>query len=161
MPLLLSWLAEQGLGLLKGAVEAKGKDVVEKLIGVKLPTDASQLTPELATQLQVKQMEHEEKLQEFAVRKAEIEMEAESRASQQVTDRWKADMTSDSWLSKNIRPLTLAYLTVFVTFSSWISQWLNMSEAWVDLLKEGWLVVLSAYFVGRTIQHVSKTRSKK
>lgn len=75
MPVLLAWLAEQGLGLIKGAVEAKGKEVVEDLIGVKLPDDAKKLTPELAQQLQIKMMEHEEKLLELGIHKQELDLE--------------------------------------------------------------------------------------
>ena len=156
---LLSELASNGLGLIAGAIEAKGKEVVEKKLGVKIPDKG--LSPELVQQLQIKQMEHEEFLINAQIKQAEMELEADSKAQVQVSERWKADMMSDSWLSKNIRPLSLAYLTVFVTFSSVLSKWLDMKPEWVELLKEGWLIVLSAYFVGRSVQHSVKLWKQK
>lgn len=161
MPLIVGALIKAGLGIIGNAVLAKGKEYVEEKIGVKIPDDPAGLTPDKLLELKEAEFKHQEFLIEAGLREKQMELDAESKGQQQVTDRWKFDMTSDSWLSKNIRPLVLAYLTIFVTFSSLISKWLEMPEEWVSLLKEGWLIVLSAYFVGRSIQHIAKSRAAK
>lgn len=153
---LLEDLAQNGLSLLAGAIKAKGKDVIEKQLDVKIPDGP--LSSETITLLQQKQMEHEEFLIKMQVEQAKNEIEAEKAAQQQVTDRWKADMMSDSWLSKNVRPLILAYLTLYATA---VAPWFKMDAIWVDMIKEAWLVVLGAYFVGRTVQHAVKLHANK
>ncbi len=65
---LIAKLAEQGLGMLGDAILAKGKEVVEEKIGVKIPDDPAKLTPELLQQLQIRSMEHEEFLVDAAIR---------------------------------------------------------------------------------------------
>jgi hypothetical protein len=108
---LLGSLAENGLGLLSSALQAKGKEVVEKTLGVKIPDNP---TPEDVGKLRQLQFEHEERLLELGIEKAKMElaeMELFAQAAQSdadnITDRWEADMSSDSWLSKNIRPMSL------------------------------------------------------
>lgn len=110
MELLLGWLAQQGLGLLKGAVEAKGKEVVEDLIGVKLPTAADALTPELAVKLKELEYTHEEKLLEFSIKRQELNLEEQRLAASDTDSARKQNMTIStsadaSWLSKNIVPI--------------------------------------------------------
>src|SRR5262245_14405034 len=82
---LLPWLAEQGLGLLKGAVEAKGKEVVEDIIGVKLPTSKEEMTPELAAKLKELEYTHEEKILALGLEKQRLELE-EHRLEAENTD---------------------------------------------------------------------------
>ena len=108
---LLGTLAQNGLGLLSSAIQAKGKEVVEKTLGVKIPDSP---TPEDVSNLRQLQFEHEERLLELGIEKAKLElaeMEVLAKAAQNdadnITDRWEADMSSDSWLSKNIRPMSL------------------------------------------------------
>lgn len=150
---ILAALASSGLNLLVGAIQAKGKEVVEKQLGVKIPDSPEQLTPELTLKLKELEAQHEEFLVNAQIQQAQMEYEADAKGQQQITDRWKSDMMSDSWLSKNIRPVILLYLTIFVTLSSLVSKWLEMRPDFVSMLADGWYIVLSAYFVGRSIQH--------
>lgn len=77
---------------------------------------------------------------------------------QEVSERWKADMGSDSWLSKNTRPLILLYLTfattVFIIIDSATNWVINIS--WIDLLKTLLVTVYVAYFGSRGIEKVKK-----
>ena len=141
---LLTSLASKGMSLLAGAIEAKGKDIIESKLGIKIPSSVSELTPELAQKLKQAEMEHEEFLLEMQVKKAEIDIEAEKSASIQVTDRWKADMTSDSWISKNIRPLTLIFILAIYTIFALMSAFdVDVNESYVELLGQwGMLICL-------------------
>ena len=115
---LLGTLAESGLGLLSSAIQAKGKEVVENTLGVKIPDNP---TPADVEKLRELQFKHEERLIELGIEKAKLElaeMEMLAKAAQNdadnITDRWQADMNSDSWLSKNIRPISL--IAIFVGY---------------------------------------------
>ena len=80
---------------------------------------------------------------------------------EQVTERWSSDMASDSWLSKNTRPLTLIYLTVATTLYIVLDS-MNISfdidEAWVELLKTLLVTVYVAYFGSRGFEKYNKIR---
>jgi hypothetical protein len=108
---LLGSLAQNGLTLLSSAIQAKGKEVVEKTLGVKIPDNP---TAEDVSKLRQLQYEHEERLLELGIEKAKMELaeldllaKAAQSDADNITDRWQADMSSDSWLSKNIRPMSL------------------------------------------------------
>lgn len=107
---LLPWLAEQGLGLLKGAVEAKGKEVVEGIIGVKLPEKKEDLTPELAYKLRELEFSHEEKLLEIGIEHKKLDYAEMANAR----DREARINESEnaSWLSKNVT--SIIALTIIV-----------------------------------------------
>ena len=152
---IVAALAEKGLSLLADAVMAKGQQVVEEKLGVKL----EHAKPEELRRLEI---EHEEFLVTAAIDQKKLDLEAEKAAQGAVTDRWKADMTSDSWWSKNIRPLTLAYWTVAITLLVLLDSLLEsfkVKQAWIDLIETSYTIVLAAYFVGRTVQHVQKMRT--
>lgn len=150
---LLQGLASKGLGMLAGAIEAKGKEVIEKKLGVQIPNSASALSPELVARLKEAEMEHEEFLIDAQIRQAELNIEAEKAASTEVTERWKADMNSDSWLSKNIRPLTLIFiLGIYTVFAAASAFDVSVNEAYVELLGQWGMLIMSAYFVGRTVE---------
>lgn len=109
---LLQKLAENGLSMLGNAILAKGKEVVEEKIGIKIPDDPSKLTPDLMQQLQVRQMEHEEFLIEAGLRRQELELE-EHRAD--LSDRADARGRDKEFIKigkNNVRGDWLAYLAV-------------------------------------------------
>ena len=79
-----------------------------------------------------------------------------------VTDRWKADMGSDSWLSKNIRPMTLIYiLSAYLLFALMSAFGLSVNETYVTLLGQWGQIIFLAYFGGRTVEKLADMRSKK
>ena len=80
-----------------------------------------------------------------------------------VSERWKADMTADSWLSKNVRPMTLVFLTLACTILIVIDSFhtlFDVDSAWVDLLKTLLVTVYVAYFGSRGAEKVFH-KSKK
>jgi hypothetical protein len=80
---------------------------------------------------------------------------------QNVTDRWKADMGSDSWLSKNIRPMTLiAILGAYFVFASASAFGWSVNESYVKLLGEWGQLIMLAYFGGRTAEKIFAKGSK-
>jgi hypothetical protein len=79
-----------------------------------------------------------------------------------VSDRWKADMASDSWWSKNIRPMTLAYiLSAYLALAVLDGFGFRVAEAYVTLLGQWGMLVMSAYFGGRTLEKIMDSRGKK
>ena len=97
----------------------------------------------------------------LAAKKAieEVMMEAESRAQAQVTRRWEADMKSDNWLSKNIRPLICIFLTaIFVVLSVFdgnIGEFV-IQESYIPIYQTLLITVYGAYFAGRSIEKIKK-----
>lgn len=160
---LIAQLVSSGLGLLANALVSKGKDYVEEKLGVEIPDLDKPVSPEQLVQLRALEFQHEEFLLQMSVRKAEIALEEEKVAQNSVTERWRADMSSDSWASKNIRPAVLAYWTVAITVLVFLDSLLEIftvKQAWIDLIETSYTIVLAAYFVGRTVQHVTNLRSK-
>jgi hypothetical protein len=162
---LLGTLAQNGLGLLSSAIQAKGKEVVEKTLGVKIPDNPS---PEDVSNLRQLQFEHEERLLELGIEKAKLElaeMEVLAKAAQNdadnITDRWEADMSSDSWLSKNIRPMSLiAIFLGYFLFAMMSAFGMNANESYVQLLGQWGMLIMGAYFGGRTIEKLADMRKK-
>jgi hypothetical protein len=162
---LLGTLAESGLTLLSSAIQAKGKDVVEKTLGVKIPDNP---TPADVEKLRQLQYDHEERLLELGIEKAKLEQEelkallaAQANQEDNVSDRWKADMASDSWMSKNIRPMTLIYiLSAYLLFAGLSAAGINVQESYVSLLGQWGMLVMTAYFGGRTVEKVMELRNK-
>ena len=160
---LLGTLAENGLGLLSSAIQAKGKQVVESTLGVKISDNPS---PEEVSKLRQLQYDHEERLLELGIEKARLEQEelkallaAQANQENNVSDRWKADMSSDSWLSKNIRPGTLIYiLTAYLIFAGLSAAGIQVQESYVALLGQWGMLVMTAYFGGRTVEKVMEMR---
>lgn len=162
---LLSTLAENGLGLLSSAIQAKGKEVVEKTLGVKI---ADNPTPADVANLRQLQFEHEERLIELGIEKAKlelVELELFAKAAQSdadnITDRWQADMSSDSWLSKNIRPMSLiAIFLGYFLFAMMSAYGYNANESYVTLLGNWGMLIMGAYFGGRTVEKLAEMRKK-
>ena len=157
---LLGTLAQNGLGLLSSAIQAKGKEVVENTLGVKIPDNP---TPEDVSKLRELQYAHEERLLELGIEKAKMELaeldllaKAAQNDADNITDRWNADMASDSWLSKNIRPMVLIFL--LVAYSGFAIASIFEYEtrgAYVELLGQWGMLVMSFYFGGRTMEKLA------
>ena len=89
----------------------------------------------------------------------DIVMGYEAEMQKQVTERWKMDMQSDSWLSKNIRPLVLVFLvvsTVLMIFIDAGTIHFMVEDKWTDLLQLVLITVIGAYFGGRSLEKVKK-----
>ena len=97
-------------------------------------------------------LEAERKIKELMAN-YEIEME------KNITSRWEADLKSDSWLSKNVRPLTLVFLivcTMLLIFIDACALEFEVKSSWVDLLQLVLITVIGAYFGGRSLEKVKK-----
>jgi hypothetical protein len=83
----------------------------------------------------------------------------ELELQKQVTNRWEADMKSDSWLSKNVRPLVLMFLVVSTVLMIFIDAGaiaFNVEAKWTDLLQLVLITVIGAYFGGRSLEKTKK-----
>ena len=79
-----------------------------------------------------------------------------------LTDRLKSDMASDSWLSKNIRPMTLVAIFIgYFTFAMMSAFGLDANEVYVTLLGQWGMLVMSFYFGGRTLEKIIEMKNKK
>jgi hypothetical protein len=119
------------------------KDLVEGIGGVIDDLHTSK-EEKLAAELKVKEL----------ISNYEVEME------KQITSRWEADMKSDSWLSKNVRPLVLIFLVVSTVLLIFIDAGVInfvVEAKWTDLLQLVLITVIGAYFGGRSLE---KTKRK-
>lgn len=83
-------------------------------------------------------------------------------AQTNTTDRWKADMVSDSWLSKNIRPMALiAIFTAYFVFTMMSAFGYSAQESYVELLGQWGQIIFVAYFGGRTIEKLADMKGRK
>lgn len=154
-PILLE-LARNGLSVLANAILAKGKDAVEKTLGVTIPDESTtQLSEEKLVELKMAEMEHEATLLAMSLETQKLTMEQDRQANEAITQRWQADMLSDSWLAKNVRPMVLIYIlgayTIFAVASAFD---VNVKPAYVELMAQWGMLIMSAYFVGRSVEKV-------
>ena len=163
IPALLVPLLSQGLGLISNAVMAKGKEWVEEKTGIKLDQP---LSAEDTLKLKQYEMDHEEELLRLRIEEKKLgldELQAFANAIQNednnISDRWKADMSSDSWLSKNIRPMALiAIFVAYFVFTMMSAYGYNAQESYVQLLGQWGQIIFLAYFGGRTVEKLMKDR---
>jgi len=79
-----------------------------------------------------------------------------------ITDRWRSDMGSDSWLSKNIRPMALiAIFVAFFLFTMMSAFGYNAQESYVNLLGQWGQIIFLAYFGGRTVEKLADMKLSK
>ena len=100
----------------------------------------------------------EEKL-EAARKIKELMANYEVEMEKNITSRWEADLKSDSWLSKNVRPLVLIFLIVCTMLLIFIDAGtinFEVKSSWVDLLQLVLITVIGAYFGGRSLEKVKK-----
>jgi len=96
---------------------------------------------------------------QFEKEMTEIWINAEADIQKNVTERWRTDMKSDSWLSKNVRPLVLIFLvvsTVLMVFIDAGTLSFEVKDNWVDLLQLVLITVIGAYFGGRSFEKIKK-----
>ena len=141
------------LGLLKGAAPALATAVMGPMGGMAINAIASKLgveaTPSAVTQALKDNPDLALKLKEIDCKEYEIEQT-------NLTERMKADMSSDSWLSKNIRPMVLIFL--LLAYSGFaIASIFNYETrgAYVELLGQWGMLVMSFYFGGRTMEKLA------
>jgi len=100
----------------------------------------------------------EEKL-EAAQKIKELVSNYEVEMEKTITDRWKSDMASDSWMSKNVRPMVLIFLVVSTVLMIFIDAGtINfvVEPKWTDLLQLVLITVIGAYFGGRSLEKTKK-----
>jgi uncharacterized membrane protein (DUF106 family) len=128
-----------------GAVLSIGEKLIDKFF-----PDPEQ---KAKAQLELLQMQQTGELAQIA---------ADTAEQQELTKRAQADMTSDSWLSKNIRPMTLIFILggyfVFAMMSAFGN---NANEKYVELLGQWGMLVMSFYFGGRTLEKIMDMKSKE
>ena len=89
----------------------------------------------------------------------EVILSHEAEMERNITDRWQADMNSDSWLSKNVRPMVLIFLVVSTVLMIFIDAGtikFTVEEKWTDLLQLVLITVIGAYFGGRSLEKRKK-----
>ena len=108
-------------------------------------------------QMDLAQMAQDGELAKMANETQLTKLETES-----LTERHKNDMASDSWLSKNIRPMTLvAILVGYFTFAMMSAFELDTNQAYVELLGQWGMLIMSFYFGGRSLEKIMDMQSKK
>ena len=89
--------------------------------------------------------------------------EHQAKMEQNITDRWSADMNSDSWLSKNVRPMVLIFLVISTVLMIFIDAGtinFTVEQKWTDLLQLVLITVIGAYFGGRSYEKGTKVKNK-
>jgi hypothetical protein len=90
------------------------------------------------------------------------QLNADISEGQELTKRLQADMASDSWLSKNIRPLTLIFILVtYTTFAMMSAFGIDTNESYVQLLGQWGMLIMSFYFGGRTLEKIMDMKKGK
>ena len=90
------------------------------------------------------------------------ELNADNIEAQELTKRQQADMASDSWLSKNIRPMTLVFILITYTVFGLLSAWdIEVNQPYVELLGQWGMLIMSFYFGGRTLEKILAMKDKK
>lgn len=146
----MSWFTKLFSGGVSELVNSVG-DTIDKLV----TSDEERLT--LKNELS-KQMD------EFK----QSQMSHIENMEQQVSDRHKSDMASDSWLSKNVRPLMLIFIMVTTMLFAWFTTFADLTQMQIDTL-EGWLPLLqnvllgfvSFYVGGRSLEKFNHIKNKK
>ena len=90
------------------------------------------------------------------------QLQADMNEQQELTKRVQADMMSDSWMSKNIRPMTLVFILItYTTFGMMSAQDIEVNNNYVELLGQWGMLIMSFYFGGRTLEKIMDIKGKK
>ena len=126
-----------------GKIFSSGATELVKGVGDVIDNLHTSKEEKLAAELKIKEL----------ISNYEIEME------KNITARWEVDMKSDSWLSKNVRPMVLIFLVVCTMLMIFIDAGtinFNVEEKWTDLLQIVLITVIGAYFGGRSFEKIKK-----
>ena len=108
------------------------------------------------------QLELQKMAQDGELAKMANETDLYKTEQNNLTDRLKADMSSDSWLSKNIRPMTLVYILVaYLLLAILDASVIDIADAFVELLGQWGMLVMSFYFGGRTLEKIMDMKGRK
>jgi hypothetical protein len=119
-----------------------------KIIDKVIPDPAAKA----AAQLELQKLAQDGKL---------AELQADMNEANNISDRWKADASTDSFLAKNIRPLTLIFILAVYTFFAFMSMLGHETRgAYVELLGQWGMLVMTAYFGGRSLEKIMESKSK-
>jgi hypothetical protein len=119
-----------------------------KIIDKVIPDPAAKA----AAQLELQKLAQDGKL---------AELQADMNEANNISDRWKADLQSDSWLSKNVRPMTLvALLVAYFIFATASAFEIIVKPEYVNLLGQMIMLIVSAYFGGRTLEKIMSMKAK-
>lgn len=147
-------------------LEGSGKGLLDGVSGIiaKFKADPTKVM-EAENELEKLKLSHEENLKKLD---NDLEAEFTKRIESEnlaISDRWKADMGSDSWMAKNARPLTLlsllGFLFVIIIIDSLTSVKIqfDVKSSYIDLLQALLITVVAAYFGGRSIEKFQKIKS--
>ena len=170
IPAVIAALVSQGLGLTANAVLARGVEWLKETTGIDIDLEKDpKLTPEQLTAIKQQELENELELRKLALEEQKLDFqtmqliaEADKVEQQEVTKRWQADMGSDSWLAKNVRPMVLVYLLTAYTAFSLMSVWqMNVNQTFVELLAQWGMIVMTAYFGGRSAEKIVELWTKR
>lgn len=151
---IVSGLIANNLPKLADAVVEKGIDYVQEKLGVELQPEGKATEEDYA------------KLKELADKHDEFRMEVAAQVaiveSQELTKRLQADMSSDSWLSKNIRPMALVYILVaYLLLAILDGTVVDIADNFVELLGQWGMLAMSFYFGGRSVEKVFEIIGKR
>jgi hypothetical protein len=152
-------------GLLKGIAPTLATAVVGPLGGAAITALASKFGVSDSVDAVAKAIAGDpqaaQKIAETELEFAKLAADAMKNEDNNVSTRWNADMASDSWLSKNIRPMSLiAIFLGYFLFAMMSAFGYNANEAYVSLLGQWGMLIMSFYFGGRTLEKIMEMRSK-
>jgi hypothetical protein len=153
------------LGLLKGIAPTLATAVAGPLGGMAVSALASKFgvsdTVESVAKAIAGDPQAAQKIAEIELEFAKLAADAMKNEDNNVSTRWSADMSSDSWLSKNIRPMSLVAIFIgYFLFAMMSAFGLNANEAYVTLLGQWGMLIMGAYFGGRTVEKLAEMRKK-
>jgi hypothetical protein len=153
------------LGLLKGIAPTLATAVAGPLGGMAVSALASKFGVSDSVESVAKAIAGDpqaaQKIAEMELEFAKLAADAMKNEDNNVSTRWSADMASDSWLSKNIRPMSLVAIFIgYFLFAMMSAFGLNANEAYVTLLGQWGMLIMGAYFGGRTVEKLAEMRKK-
>jgi hypothetical protein len=153
------------LNLLKGIAPTLATAVAGPLGGAAVSAIASRLGVGDSVEAVAKAIAGDpaaaQKIAELELEMTKVAADAMKNEDNNVSTRWSSDMASDSWLSKNIRPMSLVAIFIgYFLFAMMSAFGLNANEAYVTLLGQWGMLIMGAYFGGRTVEKLAEMKKK-